>query len=208
MRIEIHFGVLHDTIEAQLNMQGLTLGEEAEKYEKIRNAINMCKFHVASSKEVENMFRRLKEKMLDDIKKINCEHKLEIVENYKKYIWETIEREQLSNRAHDAVEECIEEAKEFGVEDSIVVIEVEPYEAYVTADYFLELLLEETVNEEDIEIDEDFDIFDEKYKKEKEELEQVINIAIKKYIKDTGCVLNAYEVTEKERIVNLEEYEA
>ena len=69
MRIEIHFGVLHDTIEAQLNMQGLTLGEEEEKYEKIRNAINMCKFHVASSKEVENMFRRLKEKMLDDIKK-------------------------------------------------------------------------------------------------------------------------------------------
>lgn len=208
MIIEIHFEALHDTIEAQLNMQGLTLGEEAEKYEKIRNAINMCKFHVASSKEVENMFRRLKAKMLDDIKKINCEHKLEIVENYKKYIWETIEREQLSNRAHDAVEECIEEAKEFGVEDSIVVIEVEPYEPYMAADSFLELLLEETTNEVGEELCLNFDVLNDKHKKEKEELEQVINQALHKYIEDTGCVLNAYEVTEKERIVNLETYEA
>ena len=124
-----------------------------------------------------------------------------------KYIWETLEREQLSNWAFDTKEECIEEAKEFDVEDAIVVIEVEPYEPYMTADSFLELLLEETVNEVDVELSPNFDILDDKYKKEKEELEQVINQALHKYIEDTGCTLNAYEITENERVVSLEEKE-
>lgn len=75
MRIEIHFGVLHDTIEAQLNMQGLTLGEEAEKYEKIRNAINMCKFHVATEKQVEYMFDKLVRQILEDVREMKNERR-------------------------------------------------------------------------------------------------------------------------------------
>lgn len=75
----------------------------------------------------------------------------------------------------------------------------------MTADSFLELLLEETTNEVGEELCLNFDVLNDKHKKEKEELEQVINQAIQKYIEDTGCVLNAYEITEKERVISLKE---
>ena len=70
MEVELCFGILHDTLEKQLNTQGMTLGEKAELYEKIRYAINMCKCHVATGKEVEKMFHRLSEKIMKDVRQM------------------------------------------------------------------------------------------------------------------------------------------
>lgn len=55
----LKFGALAPSIEEQLNAYGLTLGGKAQKIEKIRNAILMVKFHVASETETDKMFKRL-----------------------------------------------------------------------------------------------------------------------------------------------------
>lgn len=55
----LKFGPLAPTIEEQVNAMGLTLGNEAQKIEKIRNAILMVGFHVATEAETDKMFKRL-----------------------------------------------------------------------------------------------------------------------------------------------------
>ena len=57
--LAISFGALAPPIEKQLNAYGLTLGNKAQKIEKIRDAILMVKFHVASETETDKMFKRL-----------------------------------------------------------------------------------------------------------------------------------------------------
>ena len=62
MTIGIDYGVMSRKIEEQLNWQGFSLYHNAEKYEKVRIAINMCMFHCATQREVENMRKRLHKK--------------------------------------------------------------------------------------------------------------------------------------------------
>lgn len=56
----LKFGALFPPVEEQLNALGYTLGDkEAQKIEKIRNAILMVGFHVATEAETDKMFKRL-----------------------------------------------------------------------------------------------------------------------------------------------------
>lgn len=70
-QIEFSYGVLSDTLEEQANKQGYTLGEEAEKLEKIRKAINMCKFHVATDSQVSSMIKKLHNKVIKALKPLD-----------------------------------------------------------------------------------------------------------------------------------------
>lgn len=57
--IILKFGALAPPIEEQLNAFGFTLGNEAQKIEKIRNAILTVGFHVTTETEKDKMFKRL-----------------------------------------------------------------------------------------------------------------------------------------------------
>lgn len=59
LEFSLSFGVTYPPIEEQLNAFGLTLGDEAKKIEKIRKAILMVGFHVATETEKDKMFKRL-----------------------------------------------------------------------------------------------------------------------------------------------------
>lgn len=67
------YGVFADSIELQANAQGYTLGEKADTYEKIRNAINMCGFHVATENQVNAMFKNLQKKVDGSLKLLKYE---------------------------------------------------------------------------------------------------------------------------------------
>lgn len=70
-QIEFSYGILSGTLEEQANKQGYTLGEEAEKLEKIRKAINMCKFHVATDSQVSSMIKKLHDKVIKALKPLD-----------------------------------------------------------------------------------------------------------------------------------------
>jgi len=59
MNTTMKYGALAPSIEEQLNALGFTLGNEAQKIEKIKNAILMVSFHVATDAETDKMFKRL-----------------------------------------------------------------------------------------------------------------------------------------------------
>jgi len=58
------YGVMGDSLEEQANKQGYTLGKEAEKFEKIRESINMCMFHVATESQTSAMTKKLHNKVI------------------------------------------------------------------------------------------------------------------------------------------------
>jgi hypothetical protein len=68
--IGFSYGVIEDSLEVQANTLGYTLGKDADKYEKIRNAINMCGFHVATESQVNLMFNKLQQKVVGSLKLI------------------------------------------------------------------------------------------------------------------------------------------
>lgn len=70
-KIGFSYGCLEDTLEKQANKQGYTLGEEAEKLEKIRKAINMCMFHVATDSQVAAMTKKLHNKVVETLKPVS-----------------------------------------------------------------------------------------------------------------------------------------
>ena len=67
-KVGFGYGILCEDLETQANKQGYTLGKEAEKLEKIRNAINMCGFHVATNKQTEMMTKKLHIKVIKALK--------------------------------------------------------------------------------------------------------------------------------------------
>ena len=64
MNIGFKYGVLCESLEKQANEQGFTLGEKADGFEKIRHAINMCGFHVATESQVRLMINKLQKKVV------------------------------------------------------------------------------------------------------------------------------------------------
>lgn len=67
-KVGFSYGVLFDTLEEQANDQGYTLGDNAETFEKIREAINMCMFHVATDSQVSAMTKKLHNKVVKSLK--------------------------------------------------------------------------------------------------------------------------------------------
>lgn len=64
MKIGFKYGVLCDPLEKQANEQGFTLGKKADNFEKIRHAINMCGFHVATESQVNAMINKLQKQVV------------------------------------------------------------------------------------------------------------------------------------------------
>ena len=62
------YGVLYDSLEKQANKQGFTLGEDIEKFEMIKKAINMCGFHVATNSQVEMMIKKFHKQVIKSLK--------------------------------------------------------------------------------------------------------------------------------------------
>ncbi|HCL4447095.1 TPA: hypothetical protein N2D16_002700 [Clostridium botulinum] len=72
-KVEFSYGVFGEPLEKQANDQGFTLGTDAEKFEKIRKAINMCGFHVATESQVDSMIKKLYKKVLKSLEPLNQE---------------------------------------------------------------------------------------------------------------------------------------
>ena len=72
MEIKFNYGAMADSLEEQAKKQGYTFGENADKFEKIRFSINMCKFHVATDSQVASMFNKLHKLIEKSIYLINC----------------------------------------------------------------------------------------------------------------------------------------
>lgn len=57
--IKLKFGALAPSVEEQINVLGYTMGDEAQRIEKIRYAILTVGFYVATDGETDKMFKRL-----------------------------------------------------------------------------------------------------------------------------------------------------
>lgn len=72
--ISIHYGALADSIEHQLNKQGLTLGEDVTSIEKLQRALTMCMFHLLTDAQYKSCLNKFHKKVLEKIKPLS-EHK-------------------------------------------------------------------------------------------------------------------------------------
>lgn len=70
-QIGFSYGIMASSLEEQAKEQGYTLGGEADTLEKIRHAINMCGFHVATPSQTDSMFKKLHKKIKDNLIEIN-----------------------------------------------------------------------------------------------------------------------------------------
>lgn len=67
--IGIHYGVMYDSIEEQVSAQGYTLAENAEKYEKSREAINRLRLQELMTDAVaDKVLKRLHNRIIKDLK--------------------------------------------------------------------------------------------------------------------------------------------
>lgn len=60
------YGIFGKTLKEQANEQGFELKDD-EKLEKIRKAINMCGFHVATESQVNSMFKKLQKQVVKSL---------------------------------------------------------------------------------------------------------------------------------------------
>jgi hypothetical protein len=64
MDVHFEYSPLSKSLEEQAKQQGLTLGKESGRLEKIRHAINMVGFHVATNSQVKSMTKKLHDKVM------------------------------------------------------------------------------------------------------------------------------------------------
>jgi len=65
-KVGFSYGCIGDTLEEQAIKQGFKL-KNPDKFEKIRHAINMCGFHVATSSQVDMMFKKLNKQVVENL---------------------------------------------------------------------------------------------------------------------------------------------
>lgn len=64
--IRMGYGAINKPLKEQANEQGYEL-RNAEKLEKIRFAINMCGFHVATQSQIDAMTKKLHKQVMDSL---------------------------------------------------------------------------------------------------------------------------------------------
>lgn len=64
--VRFSYGIIGDTLTEQATKQGFEL-KDAEKFEKIKKAINMCGFHVATNSQVDMMFKKLNKQVVKNL---------------------------------------------------------------------------------------------------------------------------------------------
>lgn len=65
-KVGFSYGVLQKPLKEQAKEQGLEL-KYADKFEKIREAINMCGFHVATGTQVNAMIKKLNKQVVESL---------------------------------------------------------------------------------------------------------------------------------------------
>lgn len=66
MEVKFSFGAMSPTLEEQANRQGYTLGNEAEKLEKLKKARTMMLFHgIINDGIAENTAKKINKKVID-----------------------------------------------------------------------------------------------------------------------------------------------
>ena len=73
-KVGFSYGVLYESLEEQSNKQDYTLGKDANTFEQIREAINMCMFHVATDSQVSTMTKKLHKKVIKALKPISIQN--------------------------------------------------------------------------------------------------------------------------------------
>ena len=68
MEIGFSYGVFSDTLEIQANKQGFTLGDKADFLEELRHSVSLCKFHLATDLQAEQMIKKLQKKVVAELK--------------------------------------------------------------------------------------------------------------------------------------------
>ena len=64
--IRFSYGVLAKPLKEQATEQGFEL-KKYETFEKIRHAINMCGFHVATDSQVRSMLKKLQKQVIENL---------------------------------------------------------------------------------------------------------------------------------------------
>ncbi len=77
-KIGFSYGPSMPTLESQANKQGFTLGKDGEKLEKIRQAINMCGFHVATNSQINTMIVKLHKKVTESLMPLKNEEEANV----------------------------------------------------------------------------------------------------------------------------------
>jgi len=65
-KVGFNYACIRDTLGKQANKQGFEL-KDADKFEKILNAINMCGFHVATGSQVVAMIKKLHKQVTENL---------------------------------------------------------------------------------------------------------------------------------------------
>lgn len=70
MEVIFHYGALADSLEEQANAQGFTLGNDAERLQKLNDAVLMCWFHnLCTDSQKDSMINKLQKQVLKSLKK-------------------------------------------------------------------------------------------------------------------------------------------
>lgn len=64
--VKFSYGCIGDTLKEQAAKQGLEL-KDSDKFEKIRHAINMCGFYVATDSQANMMFTKLNKQVVENL---------------------------------------------------------------------------------------------------------------------------------------------
>lgn len=65
-QVGFSYGAIGKSLKEQANEQGFEL-KDSEKFEKIRKAINMCMFHVATDSQVRAMTNKLHKQVMKNL---------------------------------------------------------------------------------------------------------------------------------------------
>jgi hypothetical protein len=65
-QIGFSYGAISKTLREQANEQGFDL-KDYEKFEKIKKAINMCMFHVATDSQIKAMTNKLHKQVMNNL---------------------------------------------------------------------------------------------------------------------------------------------
>ena len=65
------YGALSDSLEEQANAQGFTLGDDAERLQKLNNSMIMCWIHgLCTESQKDSMMKKLQKKIVKSLKKV------------------------------------------------------------------------------------------------------------------------------------------
>lgn len=69
-KVKITYGLLSDSIEKQLNKQGLTLSSEAEFMDRLKDSLEICSLDLMTDTEYQSSLKKLHNMVLSKIESL------------------------------------------------------------------------------------------------------------------------------------------